>query len=86
MGLAATIKLVKNDNDIIQYEYHSTSPQIAVFSEIYYPGDGMLYGTPTRFETIMHSEACISRKERTAEFKFEPNPYLLGKTISPYQS
>lgn len=82
----ATIKLVKNDNDIIQYQYQSTSPQIAVFSEIYYPHgwNAFVDGTSTPYfrANYVLRGMYLPAGNHKIEFKFEPQPYLLGKTVS----
>ena len=82
----AAIRLLKNYNDIIKYESHSTTNQFAVFSEIYYP-----YGWKA---FIDGKEAPIARVDYTfrglaipaghhaIEFRFEPKTKETGDLIS----
>lgn len=83
---AATISLVKNLNDEIEYSYSSSTPQVAIFSEIYYPhgwhafidGKKADYFKADYLLRAMHLPAG----QHKIEFKFEPASFYTGRTIS----
>jgi len=68
------------------YKAHVGSPQLAVFSEIYYPAGWNAYINGNK---VPHFRAnyilrglAIPAGESTIEFRFEPKSYKYGKTIS----
>lgn len=83
---SASIKLVQNLNDKIEYSYESATPQVAVFSEIYYPRgwDAFIDGKPSEYfrtDYALRGMYLPSGKHKI-EFKFEPSSYFTGRTIS----
>jgi uncharacterized membrane protein YfhO len=82
---AAAIRLVKFDNDEITYEVNSSSPQFAVFSEIYYPigWNAYLDGKKTEYckaNYILRGMSVPSGKH-TIRFVFEPASVKSGKNL-----
>lgn len=83
---AATITLIQNKNDFIEYRSSSKANGIAVFSEIYYP-----YGWTA---TIDGKEVPIAKVDyalralavpagnHKIEFRFEPSSFTIGDRIS----
>jgi hypothetical protein len=84
--LNATIKLVKYNPDHLVYETGSTTPQIAVFSEIYYnKGWKMLIDGKEqpyfRADYVLRA-AQIPIGNHKVEFIFHPASYYTGEKIS----
>jgi hypothetical protein len=83
---AASISLTKYDNDAITYQTKTTSPQLAVLSEVFYPFGWNAYvdGKKTSFVKANYFMRAISvpAGEHQIEFKFEPSSYYTGRTIS----
>lgn len=82
---AATIQQTKFDNDAITYESNSTTPQLAVFSEIYYK-DWAAYidGKPTdilKANYVLRS-LVVPAGKHIIDFKFEPKIYHRTFVIS----
>lgn len=79
---AATISLIKNDNDVVTYKSKAASTQFAVFSEIYYDKgwnayiDGKL--TPYAKVNYVLRGMPIPAGEHEIVFKFEPKSHILG--------
>jgi hypothetical protein len=82
----AGIKLVKNDNDIITYEFSSTKNQFAVFSEIYYKAGWKAFANgkelPIAKVNYVLRGLALTPGKYTVEFKFEPQGYLTGKKLT----
>lgn len=82
----ATIKQVKFSNDAITYETSAASPQVAVLSEIYYPGGWNMYidGKKTDYfkANYVLRGIVIPQGKHTIDFKFEPASYKAGYTIA----
>lgn len=86
----ASIKLIANKNDIVDYKFSSKTNQFAVFSEVYYDKgwDAYLDGNKTPYcktDYILRGMA-VPAGEHTIEFKFEPQVYRLGNTVSVWSS
>lgn len=83
---AASIKLIKNDVDVISYSSSSTTPQFAVFSEVYYKEGWKAYidGQPVEYARVNYVLRGLSvpAGTHTIEFKFEPKSYFLGEKVS----
>lgn len=83
---SASIHLRENLNDKIVYEYQSATPQVAVFSEIYYPRgwDAFIDGKKSDyFKTdYLLRGIFIPAGKHEIEFKFEPASYSTGRTIT----
>ena len=82
----AYIKLKENVNDLITYTFHSTTPQVAVFSEIYYPHGWEAYIDGKKADYFKSNYLLrtmyIPAGDHQVEFKFEPASYTTGRLIS----
>ncbi|MBS1735963.1 MAG: YfhO family protein [Bacteroidetes bacterium] len=82
----ASIKLISNLNDQINYLYESKTPQVAVFSEIYYPFGWDVYVDGKKdnyFKTdYVLRGMYLPAGKHSIEFKFEPKSYTIGRMIS----
>ena len=81
----SSVKLIKFDNDVMEYEANCTKPQFAVFSEIYYPKGWNAYidGKKTDYcktDYILRGIALPAGKH-TVKFVFEPASYKKGLNI-----
>ena len=68
------------------YNYNSTAPSFAVFSEIYYP-KGWVATIDGKEEKILRANYVLRALEipqgiHTIEFKFEPMAYVIGNKIT----
>ncbi|SFD81846.1 membrane protein YfhO [Chitinophaga sp. CF118] len=83
---AASIKLLKNDVDVISYTSLSKTPQFAVFSEVYYKEGWKAYidGQPADYSRVNYvlRGMSVPAGNHTIEFRFEPKSYFLGEKIS----
>ncbi len=83
---AATIRLVKNDNDIVTYTSSSTTPQVAVFSEVYYDKGWNAYlndkQVPYAKVNYVLRGMNVPAGQHTIQFRFEPKSYAMGRTIT----
>lgn len=83
---AATIKLLKNDVDVISYTSSSKTPQFAVFSEVYYKEGWKAFiddkEVPYARVNYVLRGLSIPAGTHTITFKFEPKSYFLGEKIS----
>ncbi len=83
---SASIQLVKFDNDAIEYKSSASAPQFAVFSEVYYPygWNAYLDGKKTDYARVNYilRGMPLPAGEHKIEFKFEPDSYKTGSTIS----
>ncbi|MEO5564895.1 MAG: YfhO family protein [Chitinophagaceae bacterium] len=83
---AATVQIVKNENDLMTYNFNASSNQFAVFSEIYYePGwkafiDGK--ETPIVKTNYVLRGIAIPAGKHSIEMKFEPPAYMKGKKLT----
>ncbi|MGL5888795.1 MAG: YfhO family protein, partial [Bacteroidia bacterium] len=83
---AATIKLTAYQANKLNYESNSAKEQLAVFSEIYYPHGWNAYidGKPVehfRANYVLRAMRIPAGKHQI-EFKFEPEFYAKGESIS----
>jgi hypothetical protein len=82
----ASIQLVKNDNDVVTYKYSSGTNQFAVFSEIYYKEGwkALVDGKELPIVKVNYvlRGLALPAGEHNIEFKFEPQGYYSGKTIT----
>lgn len=82
----ATVQLVKNDNDIINYSFNASYNQFAVFSEVYYDRGwkALLDGKESpiaKVNYVLRGLAVPSGKH-SIEFRFEPASFKLGSRIT----
>jgi hypothetical protein len=82
----ATIRLLKNDEDKLTYEFNAGSNQFAVFSEVYYDKGWNAYldGARTdyvRVDYVLRGMSVPAGKH-TIEFRFEPKSFATGNIIS----
>lgn len=82
---AATIKLENYDNDAIKYITNTSSPQFAVFSEIYYPAGWNAYidGKQTPYAKVNYilRGMPVPAGKHEIVFKFEPASYYTGQKL-----
>ncbi len=87
---AATIKLVSQDPKVLVYESESSTPGLAVFSEIYYPKgwkatiDGAAVEI-LRADYVLRALSIPAGKHKI-EFRFEPDAYYVGNKITMISS
>lgn len=83
---ASKISLVKNDNDIVTYASQSASDQFAVFSEIYYEGGwkALIDGKEAPIVRVNYvlRGLVIPAGNHNIEFRFEPQGYLTGRSLT----
>jgi len=83
---SAKIQLVKNDNDVITYTSESGSNRFAVFSEVYYDA-GWKALVDGKEQPIIKTNyvlrgLVLSAGKHNIEFRFEPQGYLKGKSLT----
>jgi Predicted membrane protein len=86
----ATISLVKNENDKINYSFSAASNQFAVFSEIYYKAGWKAFidgqeAPIVRVNYVLRGLAVPSG-QHNIEFRFEPQGYLTGRSLTTVAS
>jgi Bacterial membrane protein YfhO len=84
----ASIRLVENLNDKIDYKFSAHSNQFAVFSEIYYEEGWDVYvdGKPSDY---VRTDYClrgmaIPAGDHAIEFRFEPHSYKVGMMLTTW--
>jgi hypothetical protein len=82
----ATIRLTANINDTVRYEFNAATPQFAVFSEIYYDKGWNAYldgnkADYVRVNYVLRGMSLPAGKHNI-EFRFEPDSYKKGNTLS----
>jgi hypothetical protein len=82
----ASISLVKNDNDIINYTSNAASNQFAVFSEVYYEAGWKAFidgkETPIVKVNYILRGLSVPAGKHNIEFRFEPSGYYTGRKIT----
>ena len=82
----ANIKLLSCLPNHLVYKSKSASPQVAVFSEIYYPKGWNAYIDGNKVPYFCANYALrglsVPAGEHTVEFRFEPQSYYIGEKIS----
>lgn len=82
----AFIKLVKYDNDAVEYSSNAATPQFAVLSEVYYPFGWNAYVDGKKTDYVKADYflrgITIPAGSHKIEFKFEPTSYYTGRNIS----
>jgi membrane protein YfhO len=83
---AASIKLSKFDNDTMHYSFSSTTPQFAVFSEVYYPHGWNAYIDGKKVDYCKADYVLrglsIPAGQHSIRFIFEPASYKKGVRIA----
>jgi hypothetical protein len=83
---AAFIKLVKNENDVVTYQYNASSPQFAVFSEVYYDRGWKAYidekESPIIKTNYVLRGLYVPAGNHNIVFRFKPNSYTTGKNVT----
>lgn len=83
---SATIQLVKNLNDEVEYTSESSSPQVAVFSEIYYPNGWNAFIDNNLADYFRTDYALrgmyIPAGKHQITFKFQPESFKVGRMIT----
>ncbi len=83
---AATVTLLKYDNDAIEYEVNASSPQFLVCSEVYYPYGWNAYidGQQTNYvkTNYLLRGLQVPAGKHNIRFVFEPASYKKGVNIS----
>jgi hypothetical protein len=83
---AATISLIKADNDIISYQTKSGSPQFAVFSEVYYDKGWKVFIDDKEAAYVKANYVLrampVPAGEHKIEFRFEPSSHKIGSMVT----
>ncbi len=83
---SATIKLVHYQPNYLKYETDAATDQLAVFSEIYYKDGWNAYLDGQKVDYARADYVLRTMKipagKHVVEFRFEPQSYYTGKTIS----
>jgi Bacterial membrane protein YfhO len=83
---SAFIKLKQNLNDKIDYTFHSTTPQFAVLSEVYYPRGWNAFIDGQKADYVKTNYVLrgmyVPAGDHQIEFRFEPKSYTIGRTIT----
>lgn len=86
----ARIVMKENLNDRIVYESKSSTPQFAVFSEIYYPHgwDAYIDGRKAEYARVNYvlRGMPVPAGNHSIEFRFEPRSVILGDKITMWLS
>jgi len=84
------IRLTDYQPNDLKYKYNTKKPELAVFSEIYYPKgwnayvDGNL--TPHFRANYVLRAMVLPAGEHVVEFKFEPRAFIIGEKVSMISS
>lgn len=82
----ASITLTKYDNDAIEYTTNASTPQFAVFSEVYYPYGWNAYIDDKKVEYVRTNYILrglsIPPGKHTVRLVFEPSTYKTGSTLA----
>ena len=82
----ASIKLLENLNDKINYKYSAPTPQFAVFSEVYYPKGWNVFIDGNKADYVKTDYVLrgmyIPAGNHNIEFRFEPQSFYTGRLIS----
>ncbi len=82
----AGIKLIKNENDIVNYSFHSASNQFAVFSEVFYDRGWKAFidgkESPIVKTDYVLRGLAVPAGNHQISFRFEPASYTLGSRVT----
>lgn len=83
---AASIQLLKNENDYIKYQFNSIGNQFAVFSEIFYKSGWKAFANGKEIPIVKTNYALrglsLPAGNYNIEFRFEPLGYFKGKKMT----
>jgi uncharacterized membrane protein YfhO len=83
---AAKIELVSNENNIVKYRSSATTPQFAVFSEVYYSEGWNAYVDGKKMDYVKTNFTLrgmnVPAGNHEIEFRFEPASYSKGRTFT----
>ena len=83
---AASIKLKQNLNDKITYTYNATTPQFAVFSEVYYERGWNAFVDDKKTDYVKVNYILrgmyLPAGKHEIDFRFEPQSFTIGRTIT----
>jgi hypothetical protein len=83
---SGTIKLDKNDNDVVEYTSASTEEQFAVFSEVYYDAGWKAFIDKKEVPIVKVNYVLrglqVPAGNHKIVFRFEPQDYYLGRTMT----
>jgi hypothetical protein len=83
---AATISLVKNDNDVVTYSFNAPTNQFAIFSEVYYASGWKAYidgkEAPIIKVNYVLRGLSVPAGKHDIKFEFKPEGYYQGKKIT----
>jgi hypothetical protein len=83
---SASIQLVKNENELVTYSSTASGNQFAVFSEIYYDKGWKAFidgkESPIVKVNYVLRGLAVPAGKHSIEFRFEPQGYLTGRTIT----
>lgn len=85
---AATVKLVKNENDVIEYSFNAAANQFVVFSEIYYDRGWKAFidgkESPIVKVDYVLRGLSVPAGKHSIVFRFEPQSYIMGSRITTF--
>jgi hypothetical protein len=83
---SATIRLIKNDNDVVTYQSTSSSTGFAVFSEVFYDKGWKAYidgkEAPIIRTNYVLRGLSVPAGQHEIRFEFKPASYYTGTTVS----
>jgi hypothetical protein len=83
---AATLSLVKNDNDVVTYSFNAATNQFAVFSEVYYKSGWKAYidgkEAPIVKVNYVLRGLAVPAGKHDIKFEFKPQGYYTGKKVT----
>lgn len=82
----ASVHLIQNLNDEINYEFKSSTPQVAVFSEVYYPHGWNAYIDGQKADYFkadyLLRAMYVPAGNHKIQFRFQPESYSIGNLIT----
>lgn len=82
----ATLRLIKNDNDVITYTFNATTNQFAVFSEVFYDAGWKAWidgkEAPIVKVNYVLRGLAVPAGQHEIVFRFEPQAYSKGKKLT----
>jgi hypothetical protein len=83
---SAHIRLVKNDNDVVDYTYEAPKPQFAVFSEVFYDRGWKAYvdgkESPIVKTNYVLRGLSLPAGKHDIQFRFQPGSYATGSKVT----